>query len=378
MRLLVSVIAVGTACGFQTAASVDGTGGATADAPMADAPMIDFLPPGERADGAIDWEISSHTVIDTSTLTIVPAPPAGISVVASTQVNGAAIAIVRVKDFTIGAGSTIGVKGTRPFAVLASHDVTIHGTLDVGAHLAVPGPGGALGGMGAGAGGTGVHDNGMGSGFDDAGGGGGSYGTAGARGGSVGRFDGGAPGPTYPLGGLVGGSGGGRAGVCAPQPGAGGGALLLYAGHQVTLDGMITAGGGGGAGGVMTCPTGASSGTGGGSGGTIWIQTPRLAGAGVAAANGGGGGGGSYINIGDGGPGQDGLPSATLASSGGTRARSLRATEGGRGAIEGAPAPALAAISAGNGGGGGGGLGRIVLRAPAVTTLESSPAAVGP
>ena len=375
-----------TGCSFSASLNPsDPTIDAPADDAMRDAPPdvammgVDFLPMSEETFGSTNWSIAADTAIDTSLLSIVPAPPAGVTFLAGVQDNGAPVAILRVGDFTIGSGRRMTVTGERPFAILSDHDVTITGTLDVGARLAQRGPGGALPAMGSGAGLVGVHDDGTGSDYDDAGGGGGSFGTRGAAGGKAGPFNGGASGQTYPLNGLVGGSGGGRAGVCANMPGAGGGALLLYAANKVRITGAITAGGGGGAGGLESgCATGAGSGAGGGSGGTIWIQTTDLDGTGVLAANGGGGGGGSYIGVSNGGPGENGQPSTTDVANGGTKANSSEASVGGNGAIQGTAASMVPNLAAGNGGGGGGGLGRIVYHAPSLGALQSSPTAVVP
>ena len=340
--------------------------------------MIDFLPEAEETFASTNWNPDANVQIDTTAMTIAPSPPSGVTFQLGSQDNGAPIAILRANDVTIGAGRIVTVTGDKPLAILAAHDVTIIGVLDVAAHGAVPGPGGALPAMGTGAGGVGVHDNGTGSTYDDAGGGGGSFSTAGARGGNAGPFQGGAPGLVYVLDGLLGGSGGGAAGVCGNSAGAGGGALLIYADHKIGIDGSINAGGGGGGGGLMVCATGSGSGAGGGSGGTIWLQSIELDGTGVLAANGGGGGGGSYININNGGNGEDGKPSTTSAALGGPKANTTEASVGGNGAIVGAAAPAVAAVSAGNAGGGGGGLGRIVFHAPTSGAITSSPAAVPP
>ena len=349
------------------------------DAPDAAPDVIDFLPTSEERVGTTSWTVGTSTVIDTTALTISPVPPAGVMLEQGIQDNGRPIAILRVDDFKIEATRILWAIGDKPLAILAGNDVTIEGLLDIGGHGAVGGAGGALGGMGAGAGGVSIHDNGTGSTYDDSGAGGGSFGTAGARGGKTGPFLGGAPGATYVIGGLVGGSGGGTAAACANLAGAGGGALLLYGFHRITIKGVISAGGGGGAGGLAAgCATGAGAGAGGGSGGTIWLQTPDLEGTGLLAANGGGGGGGSYVGVSNGGPGQDGLPSTTLAAAGGTKANSVEATAGGAGAIRGTDAPAIPDLVRGNGGGGGGGLGRIVYRAPDLDMIGSSPAAVTP
>ena len=193
---------------------------------------IDFLPSAEESIGTMDWTVGNATMIDTTTLVVTPPAPLGITLVEARQDNGGTIAILRVKELTI--SNRIYAYGEKPIAILAER-VTISGTLDVGAHLAQRGSGGALGALGTGAGKTSVHDNGTGSGYDDSGGGGGSFGTAGGSGGAAGPFAGGAGGPTYAIEGLVGGSGGGAAGACANLAGAGGGAVLIYATVQIRI-----------------------------------------------------------------------------------------------------------------------------------------------
>jgi hypothetical protein len=359
--------------------AVDARIDAAIDAPPDAPPMegIDFLPPGEETFSTTNWSVSADTAIDTTAMTIAPLRPAGATFLVGTQDNGAAIAILRVGDFTIGAGRIVTVTGDKPLAIVSDHDVTIAGRLDVGAKAAARGPGGALPAMGAGAGGMGLHEGG--GGFDDSGSGGGSFGTAGSAGGRAGTTVGGAAGATYTLTGLIGGSGGGLANVCSNSPGAGGGALLLYAKHKLDVTGAITAGGGGGAGGLFTgCTVATNGGAGGGSGGTIWLQTPDLKGNGILAANGGGGGGAAVYMVGPGAPGQDGQASTTMVATGGMKANGTEGSSGGNGAIQGIPASMVPDIATGNGGGGGGGLGRIVYRAPNLGMLQSSPTAVVP
>ncbi|HWU88762.1 MAG TPA: hypothetical protein VN253_15955, partial [Kofleriaceae bacterium] len=235
---------IAIACG---ACRFDGPGAGPTDAEPdagADAAVdvIDFLPPSEERVGTADWMVGMNTVIDTTALSITPSAPAGVTLEQGLQDNGRPIAILRVRDLKIAMTRTLFATGDKPLAIVAGHDVVVDGVLDVGAHGATRGAGGALGGMGAGAGGVSLHDDGTGSMYDDSGGGGGSFGTAGARGGKVKTFEGGAAGATYAIDGLTGGSGGGRAGACTNPPGAGGGALLLYAAHRVQVGGAITAG----------------------------------------------------------------------------------------------------------------------------------------
>ncbi len=387
--LLIALACVVGACGFEVrgAATVDAAAddgadaGADADAlPPFDATQsgVDFLPPGEETFVMENWTAPQNTTIDTTTMMVVPALPAGPTFQVGQQDAGGSIAILRVNDFTLAAGRTITVTGDRPFVLLIKHDATIAGTIDVGGRQWQRGPGGSFGGLGAGAGGTSVHDNGTGSTYDDTGAGGGGFGSTGATGGAAGPFAGGSGGPTFVVSSLTGGSGGGLPAACSNLAGGGGGALLLYAGHKLRIMGVITAGGGGGGGGVMVCATGSGPGAGGGSGGLIWIQCTDVDGTGVLAANGGGGGGGSYVGISDGGSGEDGKASTTAIANGGMKANTVEASAGGAGAIGGTSAAVITPLTAGNGGGGGGGVGRIVYRAPSLGGLLSSPPAVVP
>jgi hypothetical protein len=374
-----------TGCGFQhgalgggpsDASPGDGDSSITGDAPI-DALMIgiDFLPASEETFGSSNYNPTTNVLVDTTAMTVMPSLPSGVTFTVGMQDDGTAIAIWRANDFTIASGRTFAVTGEKPLAILAGHDMTITGILDVGGKLGTRGPGGSPPSAGPGAGVTGVHDDGTGSTYDDSGGGGASFGTSGAHGGDVGNFAGGNPGTTYTLVGLRGGSGGGAAGVCSNVGGAGGGAVLLYAVHKMHINGFVNAGGGGGGGGVISCATGSGAGAGGGSGGAIWVQSSDLDGAGVLAANGGGGGGASYVNVADGGNGQDGKASMSSVATGGTKANSSEASVGGNGAIQGTGATSPGDLNAGNGGGGGGGLGRIVIHAPSIDQIKSSPTA---
>lgn len=369
-------------CGFagsEGTRGVDGPDGVTPPGedgePIAQE-NIDFLLPAEEMLGNTDWSVDDDAQIDTGLLTVTPSLPIGVTMIEGTQHDGKTkIAVLRVKDFKVAAGVKLTVRGSRPLFILSSHDVIIDGTLDVGARGNVAGPGGSAGGAGPGAGAISLHD-GSGGRYDDSGAGGGSFGTVGAAGGKV-RDLISAAGAVYELGNaLVGGASGGRAGTCTNPPGAGGGALLIYAGAKISVEGEISSGGGGGAGGLdANCAPGAGAGAGGGSGGTIWLQTPKIEGAGFLAANGGAGGGASFVNKGNGLSGGDGLP-RLQAAIGGAKADDAGATAGGNGAIAGTPASMVSTLTGGgNGGGGGGGLGRIVYRAPDLGALEASPTA---
>lgn len=377
-------------CGFSGSEGIplDG-GGSGVDAPMSgkdaavDAPSslrIDFLPEAEMRFSTGSWTIANTTIeLDTSPLAISPILPEMVTFAEGTQRDSSRITILRLKELTIESNATLRVVGSRPFFILAE-EVTIAGILDVGARGGIPGPGGGANGQGAGAGMPSLHDT-MGSMQGFSGAGGGSFGTRGAAGGRA--DDENSPaGTEYRIGGLalVAGSSGGASGNCANLPGAGGGALFIYAKNEIRISGQIHAGGGGGSGGlVAVCPNRAHAGAGGGSGGAIWLQAKEISGNGSLAANGGGGGGASNT-IDNGAAGEDGKAAVNAVAAGGNRApNATNSTNGGSGAIQGTPASAVPGLSTNNarGGGGGGGLGRIVIRSPEISsTLQSSPTAV--
>lgn len=344
---------------------------------------VDFLADSELVFAETSWEITADTTIDTTTMAVNPPQPAGVSISGGKQKDGTlSVTVLRVKDLVIAADVSLTVSGAWPLVILASGEVRVEGLLDVGAHGNKPGPGGATIETVLGAGVSALH----GANLVDSGAGGGSFGSRGSDGGQSSVLVS-ASGMIYPLTTrLVGGaSSGGVTGTCSNFPGAGGGALLLYASTGIHVAGAISSGGGGGGGGRDDdCDGngGAGSGAGGGSGGTLWLQTPQLTGSGVLAANGGGGGGGGQdLRIGEenGENGEDGKPDVSEVARGGSSGgNGAASTDGANGAVEGTPATSVAAIDVfdGNGGGGGGGLGRIVYRAPSLGELQSSPAAV--
>ncbi len=370
----------------------DGSPAGDADAALADAVVIpdaeldappqagiDFLPPNEETTGTVNWVIDTAVTLDTTALTITPAPVEAPSLTEGTQHDGLTkIAVLRLERLHLKAPGSITVIGGRPLFILAGNEVKIDGKLDVSARGAVAGPGGFAGGMGPGAGRASMHlllEN-------DTGGGGGSFGSTGAAGGAI-LPSVSTPGATYPISArLVGGASGGTAGLCNNLPGAGGGALLIYAMNAIDLKGEINAGGGGGAGGLdMDCAPGSGAGAGGGAGGAIWLQSKTIVGDGLLAANGGGGGGGSQAGGGNGNPGENGRASENMVAAGGAKGGGDQATAGGAGAVKDTNAAPVAGLNplvvGGNTGGGGGGLGRIFYNAPTLAmTIKTSPAAV--
>jgi hypothetical protein len=181
-----------------------------------------------------------------------------------TGAGGVQACVFGIESLTIESWVTVTVTGDYPLALLVKDTVTLDGVLDLGAHGASPGPGGAKGGEfqntpgadGEGQGGGQVCGCGA-TAADDCGGGGGGFGSPGAEGGDE---DGGCS--TSALGGvsygndsmipLLGGSGGASGGQgtgTTPVPGtggAGGGALQISCGGTVSINGSISVGGGGG------------------------------------------------------------------------------------------------------------------------------------
>jgi hypothetical protein len=276
------------------------------------------------------------------------------------------------------------VTGTRPLIIVAYHDAAVTGSIDLGAHGRVAGPGAAV--IGPGLGGPG--DSFVASPEGDrisSGGGGAGHGSPGAPGGT--QSEAAPPGaagtvygaqPSDPLiGGAPGGLGGdGSAAFDIGAPGAGGGALQISSATSISITGPhIAAGGGGGAGAGGS----QAGGGGGGAGGEIFLEAPSLTVASILAANGGGGGAGGS---GAGGPqstaGADGAIGATPAP-GGTGV--VQGSDGGAGAAGQAGSFADAQPGVGGnskGGGGGAGAGRIWLRYSAATPPVTTGAVISP
>jgi hypothetical protein len=334
------------------------------DAPPTDAAVVSaiFLPPAASIPGTADWTITTIGMIDTTTLTTMPALPMGVTLTTSMQVDAAApeVAVLHVNRFQLGGGVQLNVRGSRPLVIVAGSDVVIDGILNVGSTITTPGAGGLNPGTGAGAGQPGGS---QGIFNDDAGGGGAGFGSPGGRGGDALQTQGGSGGapvgisPPMQLQGGSGGGSGGFGGGC-PQPvgGAGGGAILVASATRISIAGGINAGGGGGNGGA-NCGN-APGGGGGGAGGQIDLQAPSypsiVVGMVQLAANGGGGGGGGQSAQ----YGVDGQLSNFPAQGG---APGSNGGQGGDGA-----ASTNGALSGVNGsqdaGGGGGGVGRITIR----------------
>lgn len=281
------------------------------------------------------------------------------------QPNGPAAMLVSVRDFSLDAGATLTVTGSRPLVIAVSGTATIAGTIDASASLSIAGPGGTSGDCTGAGGNTGNSSNTTAAAF---GGGGGALQGMGGRGGNVGGMGGTSIGaPAVIRGGCAGGLGGAGTATQAPR-GAGGGAVQITARTSITVDGVIHVGGGGGAGGRV----GYGGGGGGGSGGFIGLDAPIVIVTGTLAANGGGGGGGAS-DVGNADNGGDGRTSSTPATAGAGAATSNigACASGGIGAA----GTTLGGQNAGNslcGGGGGGGAAGFILIWSAMPNLSGT------
>jgi hypothetical protein len=220
--------------------------------------------------------------------------------------NGGNATLFAMTSFTLDAGNTLSVVGTKPAIIYALGGVDLEGIIDVAAHGSTEGPGGYHdGGPGQGAPGASIVTD-AGDTVETQGAGGGSYCGAGGAGSPL-AADGGPgtrPGATYGTASLVpllGGSSGGS----HSSTGYGGGAIQITSNVSIVIGAMggINADGDGG-------DDHDSVGGGGGSGGAILLEAPSVTVAGTLTAN--GGGGGDAMD-----PGADGNFSVTAAPGGG-------------------------------------------------------------
>lgn len=259
-----------------------------------------------------------------------------------TQPTGPEICLLKYQTIVVNPNHTLTVRGSRALALVADYALDLKGTLDVSADFTMNGAGG------------GTITSGSTS--TTAGGGGAGYRSVGGPGGDSSN-DGGAanggPAGTNPvlLAELLGGRRAARISGTQTPGGAGGAVTLVSCRGQVSVSGLIDAGGGGGASGrddlaAYFHPAG------GGSGGTIVLQGMQVEVTGQIFANGGGGGGGGGISIGGGisaGPGQDAQRSTSPASGG--VEDSTGGGAGGFGGTNALPGPGRKSANPGAGGG---------------------------
>jgi hypothetical protein len=268
---------------------------------------------------------------------------------------GTGICVLAANDVSISTLGKLRVGGLRPLLVLARHDISITGTLDMASNSGMP-----AGSVNCKSG------DGNGSTAGGSGGAGASFGTAGGLGGR-GDFLGqpttpGVPNPvnfsaTTLRAGCRGGIGGGGTGGVSAG-GLEGGAVYLLAGHDLVIDGRINASGGGGAGNASS-----GGGGGGGSGGMIVLEAVHAiligTNAQIYALGGGGGAGASNTASGPAGS----APSGPTTTAAGGMAPA-NAGDGGSG-VNPATDTAMAGQNAQYGGGGGGGGAGVIRVFPA-------------
>ena len=301
-----------------------------------------------------------NCTIDTSARKIdciKPDDDGGLPYVFSTamQSDGSQIAVLFAHAVAVQQGAGVSVKGALPLVIVAATTVNIQGTVQSATPGNAGGPlvtqSGAGGGPGGGAGGN--HQGA---------GGGGYCGTGGQ--GAV-SSDAAAPAPggrsygTPTLVPLIGGSAGGDHND-SNDGGEGGGAIQISAGTSITVGTL----------GILNVPGYGGTnigGGGGGSGGGILLEAPQVTIDGIVTANGGGAGLGTANASGSG---QIGQPSALPATGG-----DVTEGAGASGAtLDGADGTA----SAGHAGSGGGAAGRIRINSTAGAATIGASAIVSP
>lgn len=288
-------------------------------------------------------------------------------------VDGPEVCLIRGVTLRVEGTPTV-FRGSRAVALVADTDLTVvaGATIDGAAEGAQDGPGG--GWMSSGT--PGSADG------DVVGGGGAGFATLGGNGGIGGTSDGaeGTGGAPIAVSTFMGGPGAGATDGY-PQGGGGGGAIALLACEgTLTLDGTVSAGGGGGQAGFAV---GAEDqgGAGGGAGGLVSLQAGAVTGTGFLYANGGGGGGGCKEN----GncqptraePGEDGTLSVSTSARGGQGYGGPgRGGDGGVSTL--VPTPGSGGSGSGIAGGGGGSVGVVQIRTVPGTLPSLLPGGASP
>ena len=296
-----------------------------------------------------------------------------------TQQDGPEVLVASVENFTLEAGATLDVNGSRALLIAVWGTATIDGSIGADASSLTPGPGGAGAlATATGCGGGPTGNFGL-AGSPASGGGGGAFQGDGGGGGNSGGANGlGLAPPAIIRGGCAGGGGGAGSGSAAIR-GAGGGAIQISArvAIEVGADARIHAAGGGGGPGRLAL----GGGGGGGAGGYIGLDAPAVTIAGTISANGGSGGGGAS-DVADGATGVDGRTDDKPAIGGAGAATSNVGAcgRGGDGSAVGTLSGAGAGTTACGGAGAGGGAGYILIWSPMldVTGTVSPPVTGGP
>ena len=390
-----------SAPGAPDARPADATVDATVDArPDAMCAMLGFTPanvdpcsiPPSGGDLTIttgSWKFNSSTLVLTDnnnqpvTISAATVPQSG---------GGQMVAVISAGTITVDAGATLFLTGTRPVVLVGATAVQIdemagmpasYGVIDASGSGHTSGPGAGTDADctsvdpkdGYGADGAAYVDDKNNTG--GSGGGGGGFGAAGGAGGinqaGVGATDapGGLANGDAQIAPLRGGCHGGAGGNGGGQGGGAGGALQIIT-PMLTVNGEITAAGGGGTG--ASASSNSAGGGGGGAGGALLLDAPSIT-IGSAArftANGGGGGEGHRNSLAGGGNGATGHKTDANPAAGGTSAFPDGGPGGAggalaSGAVDGMDGPRTD-FNAGGAGGGGGAVGRIHFRATVITT----------
>lgn len=290
------------------------------------------------------------------------------------QTGGPELCVIAAAQISVSA--TVTVTGSRPLVLLATDTIAVPGVLDVSSRRtpARVGAGANFSGCGAG---TAPLNTTSGAG----GGAGGTFSLQGARGGDgapagvIVNNNGVAPAAMLPVtfvrGGCKGQDGGDSGASQGGLGGASGGAVYLFAGTTIDVQGSIFASGAG-----ATASALHAGGGGGGAGGLIGLEAPAINVTGIVAANGANGSGGSGSTSG----GVAGTDGATTAYATQPAATSGGATGGGGGG-RGAAGAAIATIGGagstavnGTAGGGGGGAAGVIYVKGTLTGTQLSPA----
>jgi hypothetical protein len=291
-----------------------------------------------------------------------------------TQTGGPDLCVIAATQISVSA--TVTVTGARPLMLLATETISVPGSLDVSSRRS-PAPIGA----GANYSGCGAGTNPTSTSGGAGGGAGGTFGTRGANGGdgapagAVVNNNGTSPALMLPVtfvrGGCIAEDGGDSGANQGGVGGASGGAVYLFAGTTIDVQGSIFASGAGGAASALH-----AGGGGGGAGGLIGLEAPSINVTGILAANGANGSGGGGSTAG-GAVGADGATTAFSTQPAAAAGGASGGGAGGRGAtgatLQSIGGTGSTAVAGTAGGGGGGGFGVIYVKG-AFTGTQVSPA----
>lgn len=285
------------------------------------------------------------------------------------QPTGPFLCVLRYRSIVVPSGRTLKFTGPRAVALVVDDALSIEGVLDVSADGDTAGPGARPMGV------SGTIPSGPNAGYAGAG-----FQSKGGDGASSGGATGGIGGPAeadpvfepYLEGGTS-----ARCHFLFSAFGRGGGAVALTSCRgQVSISGLVDAGGSGGPGGVTDLFGNPQSACGGGSGGHIVVQGRTVTVTGSVLANGGGGGAG-YISGAQGMRGEDGSRDPVIPAYGGSGANG--AGTGGNGAAGIVPVGGNGLPgTTGTGGGGGGGYGFLQIFTPFGVTPTIADAKLSP